>query len=122
MWFISRPIKVHLRGSAAPYFKRLTILKIDNIYKLKICCFIHRMRNETDRIPDIFLDVLAPASRIHNHNTRFVSNLNYFRPRVSTNLIRRPLNSPLQKSGRLYRLVSSVCHIISLRKNGSPVF
>ena len=44
------------------------------------------MRNETDNIPDIFLDVLTPASRIHNHNTRFVSNLNYFRPRVSTNL------------------------------------
>ena len=44
------------------------------------------MRNETDSIPDIFLDVLTPASRIHNHNTRFVSNLNYFRPRVSTNL------------------------------------
>ena len=43
------------------------------------------MRNETDSIPDIFLDVLTPASRIHNHNTRFVSNLNYFRPRVSTN-------------------------------------
>ena len=44
------------------------------------------MRNETDSIPDIFLDVLTPASRIRNHNTRFVSNLNYFRPRVSTNL------------------------------------
>ena len=54
--------------------------------KSKICCFIHRMRNETDSIPDIFLDVLTSASRIHNHNTRFVSNLNYFRPRVSTNL------------------------------------
>ncbi|CAH3173963.1 unnamed protein product [Porites lobata] len=58
----------------------------DNIYKLKICCFIHRMRNETESIPDIFLDVLTPASRVHNHNTRFFSNLNYFRPRVSTNL------------------------------------
>ena len=44
------------------------------------------MRNETDSIPDIFLDVLTPASRIHNHNTRFICNLNYFRSRVSTNL------------------------------------
>ena len=44
------------------------------------------MRNETDSIPDIFLYVLTPASRIHNHNTRFVSSLNYFRSRVSTNL------------------------------------
>ena len=64
---------VHPRESAAPYFKLLTILKLDNIYKLKICCLIHRMRNEIDNIPDIFVDVLTPASRIHNHNTRFVS-------------------------------------------------
>ena len=35
---------VHPRESAAPYFKLLTILKVDDIYKLKICCFIHRMR------------------------------------------------------------------------------
>ena len=44
------------------------------------------MRNETDSIPGIFPNVLTPASRIHNYNTIFVSNLNYFRPRVSTNL------------------------------------
>ena len=81
MWFISRPIKgVHPRESAAPYFKLPTILKLDHIYKLKICCLIHRMRNETDSISDICLDVLTPASRIHNHNTRFVSNVNSSRP------------------------------------------
>ena len=39
-----RTIFVHPRESAAPYFKLLTILKVDNIYKLKIFCFIHRMR------------------------------------------------------------------------------
>ena len=44
------------------------------------------MINETDSIPDIFLHVLTPASRIHNHNTRFLSDMNYFRPRVSTNV------------------------------------
>ena len=44
------------------------------------------LRSWRQFIPDIFLDVLTPVSRIHNHNTRFVSNLNYFRPRVSTSL------------------------------------
>ena len=73
------------------------------------------MRNETDSIPDIFLDVLTPASRIHNHNTRFVSNLNYFRPRV-----RRP--SILRSKNLEDCTVWCVCHIISLRKNGSPTF
>ena len=44
------------------------------------------MRNETVSIPGIFLDLLTTASRIHNYNTRFFSNLNYFRPSVSTNI------------------------------------
>ena len=43
------------------------------------------MRNETDSIPDIFLDVLNQAAHIHHYNTRFVSNLIYLRPRISTN-------------------------------------
>ena len=74
-------------------------------YKLKICCLIHRMRNETDSIPDIFLDVLTPASRIHNHNTRFVSNLNYFRPRVSTNLGKTSFKSGCQrKPGKMLKM------------------
>ena len=44
------------------------------------------MRNETDSIPEIFVDVLTPSSRIRNYNTRFVRKLNYFRLRGSTNL------------------------------------
>ena len=44
------------------------------------------MRNETDSIPDIFIDVLTPASRIPNYNTRFVNKLNCFWLRGSTNL------------------------------------
>ena len=44
------------------------------------------MRNETDSIPDIFVDVLTPSSGIRNYNTRFVRKLNYFRLRGSTNL------------------------------------
>ena len=44
------------------------------------------MRNETVSIPGIFLDLLTIASRIHNYNTRFFSNVNYFRPSVSTNI------------------------------------
>jgi len=46
---------VHPRESAAPYFKLLTIPKLHNIYKLKIWCLIHRMRNEADSIPDTSL-------------------------------------------------------------------
>ena len=55
------------------------------------------MRNETDSIPDIFLDVPTPALHIHNHNTRFDSNLNYFRPRVSINLGKTSFKFPAPK-------------------------
>ena len=44
------------------------------------------MRNEIDSIPDIFIDVLTPGSRIPNYNTRFFSKLNCFWLRGSTNL------------------------------------
>ena len=103
-------------------FQTPTTLKSDNIHKLKICCIIHKIRNEIDSIPDIFLDVLTPASRIHNYTTRFVSKLNYFRQEYPPTYVRCPLNSLLQKSGRLYRLASRVSHIISLRNNGSPIY
>ena len=143
----------HPKESAAPYFKLLTILKLDKIYViiLKIIkvmiwcqpeiwlgifnyyylvscrtashCLIHRMRNETDSIADNFLDVLTPASRIHDYNTRFVSKLNHFRSRVSTNLGKKSFKFSAPKILETIPLcLNGVCHIISLRKNGSPVF
>ena len=74
------------RESAGPYYKLLGILKLDNIYKFRICCLTYKIKNGTDSIPDVFLDVLTTAYNIHNYNTRFASNFNFFRPRVSTNL------------------------------------
>ena len=53
---------------------------VNDLYKLKICCLIRRMRNETDSIPDIFFDVLTPASRIHNYIediTRWGEDMNF---------------------------------------------
>ena len=55
------------------------------------------MRNETDSIPDIFLDVLTPASRIRNYNTRFVRKLNYFRLKGPTNLGNMSFKFPAPK-------------------------
>ena len=74
------------------------------------------MRNETDSIPDIFLCVLTPASRIHDHNTRFVSNLNYFRPRVSANLGKTSFKSvSMRKPGRTRQGVIMLKSPISLK-------
>ena len=76
----------HARERAEPYYKLLGILKLDNIYKFRISCLLHKIRNETDSIPDAFSDVLTPASNVHKYNTRFAGNLNFFMPRVSTNM------------------------------------
>ena len=76
----------HARESAGPYYKLLGILKLDNLYKFRICCLTYKIKNGTDSIPDVFFDVLTTACNIHNYNTRFASNFNFFRPRVSTNL------------------------------------
>lgn len=80
--------------------------------------YIHRKRvrkrNETDSIPDIFLDVLTPASRIHKYNTRFVSKLNYFRPRVSNNLAK--------VSFKFSAFGLKCLPGDKFKKNGSPIF
>ena len=50
---------------------------------------------------DILLDVQATASSMHN-NRRFASKLNFFRPRVSSNLgLKHLLIFLVQKSGKL---------------------
>ena len=50
---------------------------------------------------DILLDVLTTASSMHN-NRKFASKLNFFRPRVSSNLgLKRLLIFLVQKSGKL---------------------
>ena len=76
----------HSRESVGPYYKLLEILKLESIYALKISCFTHNIWNNTDSIPDVFSNVLTPVSNIHKYNTRFANNLNFFRPRVSTNV------------------------------------
>ena len=134
----------HPKESAAPYFKFLTILKLDKVYViiLKIIkvmiwcqpeiwlgifnyvyyylvsyrtashCLVHRMRNETDSIADNFLDVLTPASRIHDCNTRFVSKLNHFRPKVSTNIGKKSFKFSAPKILETIPLdLNGVCHI-----------
>lgn len=73
------------RENANPYYKLLGILKLEAIYKFRICCLTYKINIKSDSIPGIFLDILTPASEKHNYNTSFASNNNFFRPRVSTN-------------------------------------
>ena len=49
--------------------------------------FIYKIINKTSNVPTIFKQepikgTLTPASEVHSYNTRFVSNHNFYRPRI----------------------------------------
>ena len=70
-------------GNATPYYNLLEILKLENIYKLKIALFTHKITSGQANFPAIFSGTLTLASEVHSYNTRFVTSLNVYRPRVN---------------------------------------
>ena len=75
----------HSRDNATPYYNLLGILKFENVYKLKVALFTHKILNASTNIPTIFHRTLTLASEIHTHNTRFASKLNFHRPKANNN-------------------------------------
>ena len=75
----------HSRENATPYYNLLDILKLDNIFKLKVALFAHKIINNPTGIPTIFSGTLPLVSDFHSHYTRFVSNLNFRRPLIHNN-------------------------------------
>ena len=70
----------HSRENATSYYNLLNILKFDNIFKLKVALFAHKIINDPTGIPTIFSGTPPLASDYHINYTRFVSNLNFHRP------------------------------------------
>ena len=75
----------HWRENASPYFKLLGILKLDNIFKIRIATMCYIIAHEKKDVPSIFLNFITLAKSTHFFNTRFASNLNFSRPTVRTN-------------------------------------
>ena len=73
------------REDATPYYSLLGILKLDNVFKLKIANFTYQILNEPSNVPDIFSTYVTSASASHTYNTRFASKENFSRPKVRTN-------------------------------------
>ena len=74
-----------VRDNATPYYNLLEILKLENIYKLKIALFTHKITSGQANFPAIFSRSLTLASEVHSYNTRYVTSLNFYRPRVNNN-------------------------------------
>ena len=51
----------------------------------KIALFTHKITSGQANFPAIFSRTLTLASEVHSYNTRFVTSLNFYRPRVNNN-------------------------------------
>ena len=75
----------HSRDSATPYYNLLGILNFENVYKLKVALFTHKILKGSTNISTIFHRSLTRASEIHTYNTRFATKLNFHRPKANNN-------------------------------------
>ena len=73
------------RDSASPYYKLLGILKLDNIFKMRIATMCYIIAHEKKALPSIFLNFISLAKSTHSYYTRFASNLNFSRRSLRTN-------------------------------------
>ena len=73
------------RDSAGPFYNLLSVLNFNNIYKLKVALFGYKVAFNKQGIPNIFIGYATPATEVHNYNTRYASQLNFYKPSVRTN-------------------------------------
>ena len=71
--------------SASPYYTILEILKIENIFKLKISLYVHKIKDGKRAIPTVIQELIISVSEIHKYNTRYAANQNLYRPASRTN-------------------------------------
>jgi hypothetical protein len=49
----------------------LDILKLENIFNLKISSLVNKIQDPKTRNPAALSDLILPASKVHNYNTRY---------------------------------------------------
>ena len=63
----------------------LEILKLENVFKLKIGTLVHKLQYRKKDTPPALYDLAQPASAVHQYNTRYAFNQNLHRPFSRTN-------------------------------------
>ncbi len=63
----------------------LSILKLDNVFTLKIAVFTSKLLNKNNNVPMTFINAISTASSQHSYTTRFAENQNFIRSKVRTN-------------------------------------
>jgi hypothetical protein len=69
------------KENVTPYYNLLGILKLDNVFQLKIATFVYEILAETNDVPTVFASSIEVVSAQHSHNTRFASGQNLSRPK-----------------------------------------
>ena len=86
-------------ANTAPLYKRLKIMKIFEIYKLRICTFVYLYT--LNALPNVFQNIYVNNSRIYSHNTRQRNNYN-----IPTCKIDIKKNSVLYQGPLLYNVLN----------------
>ena len=68
--------------SPLPLLNLLDVLTIYKIYSLHVLKFAHLWHKGL--LPDVFLNTFQYASEVHSYNTRYATQNNLYKPRVST--------------------------------------
>ncbi len=71
--------------SAFLYMNLLSILKLDNVFRLKIAVFTYKLLNKNNNVPMTFINTISTASSQHSYTTRFAENQNFIRSKPRTN-------------------------------------
>ena len=74
------------RELSFPYYQILGILKSENVVRFKICSLAFKLYNNPTTVPAIFHNFLIPTTTVRSYNTRNSAKLNFYRPRVRTNI------------------------------------
>ena len=66
------------------YMYLLSVLKIDNIFRLRTAVFSYKLINKINNVPIIFINTISTASSQHSYSTRFAKNQNFRRSKART--------------------------------------
>jgi len=115
-------------AQVSPIYKRLNFLKAQDIYKLELAKLMHKFHDGL--LPSIYNGLFQRSSDLHNCNTRYASNQNYFIPSVHSNIGKKLIS---YKGGVIWREINAkyknlpfhpfkkLCAIIGYRSTKYPV-
>ena len=77
------------RDHATPYYKKLNILKLKDVYNLEVGKLMYK--NSKNTLPKNFTTFFTETNTIHSHNTRASSRKNLAIPYYATNCLQKSI-------------------------------